>query len=256
MKKIKVILIILAVLMVLLVVAALVVGSQLGNIVKSGMETFGPKITQTTLKVDAVTVSLLSGSAGVKGLVLGNPEGYQAPQSISVGNAAVSLVPGSVLSDKIVIRSIEVRAPEITFEGNPFGENNLNKIEANVNAMNPPANKPAPAAAAEKKPGKKLEVDKFSITDAKVHVRLAGKELTLTLPPIELTDLGKGPDGITAGDLTQKVLSQVTADTIKAVASEATKLGKDAANTAKDVLKDAGGSVDKLKKGVGGLFGK
>src|ERR1035438_10430979 len=154
------------VIVVLVVVGAIVVGSHLGDIVKSGLETVGPKVTQTSLKVDTVSVSLLGGSAGVNGLVLGNPEGYKAPSSISIGKAAVSLSPGSILSDKIVVRSVEVHDAEITFEGNQLGANNLAKIMDNVNALTPAADKaatnaPAAAAPGEKKPAKKLEVDDF-----------------------------------------------------------------------------------------------
>src|ERR1039458_2881033 len=86
----KIILGIVIVIVVLVVVGAIVVGSHLGDIVKSGLETVGPKVTQTSLKVDTVSVSLLGGSAGVNGLVLGNPEGYKAPSSISIGKAARS----------------------------------------------------------------------------------------------------------------------------------------------------------------------
>src|SRR5215469_16314493 len=118
MKIVKVILGIFLVLVVLFIVAILIVGSHLGDIVKAGLEKVGPKVTQTTLTVDAVNVSLLGGTAGVRGLVMGNPEGFKSPQSISVSNAAISLVPSSVLSDKVIIRSIVVSAPEITFEGN------------------------------------------------------------------------------------------------------------------------------------------
>jgi uncharacterized protein involved in outer membrane biogenesis len=270
--KLKIILGIVVLLVVLLVVAVLIVGAHLGDLVKAGMETAGPKVTQTTLTVDAVNISLLAGSAGVKGLALGNPEGYKAPQSISVGNTAISLVPSSVLSDKIVIHSIEVRAPEITFEGNPLGANNLSKIMDNVNAVtgsgaNAGANAPAPAPAGEKKPGKKLEVDDFLITGATVHANLTGlvnKEITVTLPDIHLTDLGKGTDGITGADLTQKVLGEITAETIKTLISSATQLGKGMTDAAKNALNGAvqntgltgSNSVDKLKNGLGGLFGK
>ena len=126
MKKVKKILLFGGIgLLVLIVVAVIVVGLFLGKIVKAGMEAVGPKITQTTLTVDAVDVSLLTGSATVKNLVIGNPQGYKAPSAISVGLAAVSVSSMSVLSDKIVVKSIRVESPEITFEGNPFGANNL-----------------------------------------------------------------------------------------------------------------------------------
>lgn len=271
--KVKIIVGFLVLFVVLLLVAVLVAGVHLGDLVKAGMERVGPKVTRTTLTVDKVNLSLFSGSAGVHGLVLGNPEGFKALTSISISNAAISLAPGSVLSDKIVIHSIEVRAPDITFEGSLVGDNNnLSKILANVNSMSGPGNQtgtsaPAPAApAGPRKPAKKLEVDDFLITGARVHANLTGvvnKEFTLTLPAIHLTDLGKGADGITGADLTQKVLSEITAATIQALASDVANLGKDAAKAARGVVNGVlqnssngvGDSVDKLKKGLGGLLG-
>ena len=98
MKKAKKILLITGVaLLVLIVVAVIVVGLFLGNIVKMGVNTVGPKITRTTLTVDAVNVSMLTGSATIKNLVLGNPEGFKAPNAVSVGLVAVSASPMSVL---------------------------------------------------------------------------------------------------------------------------------------------------------------
>ena len=249
-------------LVLVLIVGVLVVGLFLGNIIKAGMETVGPKITQTTLKVDSVSVSLLGGSAGVNGLVLGNPEGFKSTQAISVGKAAVSVAAMSILSDKVVIRSVEVRNAEITFEGNPFGANNLSKIMDNVNALAAagPAATNAPAPAGAKKPAKKLEVDDLLITGAKVHAQIntgiVNKEITLTLPDIHFSDLGKGTDGITAADLTKKVLGQITADTIKALINAVNDLSKDAADAAKNAGKAVGDNVNKIGKGLGGLFGK
>jgi len=250
------------VLVVLVIVAVIVAGLFLGNIVKAGVETVGPKITQVTIKVDAVNLSLLTGAAKIQGLVVGNPEGYKTPQAISVGVVAVGVNPMSVLSDKIVVRSIEVRSPEITFEGSPFSGNNLTKIRDNVNAatassQTPSTNQTAQAAG---KPGKKLEVDDFLITGAKVHVSLTGmggKEMTLPLPDIHLSDMGKGTDGITAADLTRRVLDALTTATVKAVANSASDISKGAINNLNNGAgKATGEDVNKITKGLGGLFKK
>ena len=259
-------------LLLLLIVGVLAVGMSLGKIVKTGIETVGPKITQTSFKVDSVNLSPLSGAAGINGFVLGNPDGYQSAQAISLGKAAVSLVPGSILSDKIIIKSVEVRDAEITFEGNPFGANNLKRIMDNVNALagGGATSTNAPAAASGSKPAKKLEVDDFLISGAKVHASITGipgvgvKELTVPIPDIHFSDLGQGTDGITAGELIQKILGQVTADTIKSLISSVGDLGKNLTGAAKDILSGAaangtnavGAGVDTIKKGLGGLFGK
>jgi len=259
MKKVKKILWSLVILLVVLVVVAvIVVGLFLGNIVKVGVEKVGPRITQVPITLDAVNLSLLTGSAKIRGLVVGNPAGYKTPQAISVGVVAVGVNPLSVLSDKIVIRSIEVRNPEITFEGSPFSGNNLTKIRDNVSGA-PAAsqqlstNQTAQAAG---KPAKKFEVDDFLIAGAKVHVSLSGmggQDVTLPLPDIHLTNLGTGADGITATDLTKRALDALTAATVKAVASAATDIGKGAIKIGSGAGKTVGGDVNKITSGLGGL---
>ncbi len=263
MKKLKKIILIAAILFVILVIAGVVVaGLFLDKIVKTGIETVAPAITQTTVKVDSVSISALSGSAGVKGMVIGNPEGFKSANAISIGKASVSVVPSSVLSDKIIIHSVEVREPEITFEGSPLGQNNLKKIMDNVNAMAgaaPPVNTNAPVAKSSGA-SKKLQVDDFLIAGAKVHVVIGGKELTLPLPDIHLTGLGAGPEGITPAALIKEVLGQVTTATIKAVVGSAADLGKGVENLGKEAVggatKTVGDGVNKLSKGIGNLFGK
>jgi len=246
---------------VLIVVAVITAGLFLGKIVKTGMETVGPKITQVPIKVDTVSLSLLTGSAKVEGLVVGNPEGYKTPQAISVGEAAIGVNPLSIFSDKIVVRSIEIQSPEITFEGNPFSGNNLTKIRDNVNAaakssQEAATNQPAKAGS---NPGKKLEVDDLLIKGAKVHVSLTGmggKEVTLPLPDIHLANMGRGPEGITPTDLTRRVLDALTTAAVKAVANAATDIGRGVENLGKDAGKTVGESVNKVTKGIGGLFKK
>jgi len=269
MKKIKKILIISIIAVVVLgIVGIVVAGLCLNSIVKTGIETVAPAITKTPVTVAGVNISALSGSAGITGLVIGNPEGaYKSTNAISLGKAAVSVDPGSLLSDKIVVRSVQVIAPEITLEGNPFGENNLKKILDNVNAIAAgltDTNKPAAAPAAGSKPAKKIEVDDLLLSGIKVTARISGMEgepFSVTIPDIHFTDLGKGTGGITAADLMQKILSQVITGSITAVGERAKEImGKTAGNLIKGAGDNAGKAVgattDTLKKGLGNLFGK
>ncbi len=229
---------------VVILAAVIIVGFFLGDVVKVGMNTVGPKVTQTTFSVDSVHISALTGSASLDNFVIGSPEGYKADHTIRVGKTAVSISPLSVMSDKIVVKSIEVRDPDIVFEGNPLGANNLKKIMENVNAFSgaaeakPDTNAPAKPTA---KPAKKLEVDHFLITGAKVHFNGA----VLPLPNIELNDLGKGPEGITPAALIKEVLGQITTDSIKAIGSSVGNAGKAIGNEA-----------SKIGKGIGDLFKK
>src|ERR1017187_3254950 len=112
----KIIVRLLIALVVVVVLAVLAVSLFLDGTIKRGVETFGPRLTKVDIKLQSVHVSLLSGSGTIKGLVVGNPEGYQMPSAIKVGTAKLALKPGSLLSDKIIITSINVQGPEITYE--------------------------------------------------------------------------------------------------------------------------------------------
>ena len=233
----------------LVVVGLIVTVVCLNGIVKTGVETIGPKLAGVSITLDKVNISILTGSAKVEGLVVGNPPDYKAPNAISVGQAEVGVNPFSVLSDKIVVRTVHVIAPEITFEGNPLtGNNNLSKILDNLNAAAKTSAAPATTnqtATVSAKPAKKLEVDDFLISDARVHYN----GVTLPLPPVHLANLGTGPDGITAADLSKQVFSQLTSAIIKTVASSAADIGNNAGKAANE-------GVNKIKSGIGSLFGK
>jgi uncharacterized protein involved in outer membrane biogenesis len=249
------------VLIVLIIGSAIVADVFLDNIAKKGIEMVGPEIAKVSVKLDGVHLSLLTGSAKIKGLVIGNPEGYKTPHAISVGSTAVGVNPLSVLSDKIVVRSVRLEALEINFEGNPFGGNNLRKIMDNINAAAKSGVAPSTSAPAQagKKPARKYEVDDFLITGAKVHVSLTGmggKEMTLPLPLIHLTDLGRGGDGLTTTELTRRVFDAVTTTTLNTVGSAFTDIGKSAGKLGKETGKAVGEGANKITKGIGNLFGK
>jgi hypothetical protein len=66
---------------------------------------------------------------------------------------------------------------------------------------------------------------------------------------IHFTNLGQGPEGITAGDLSKRIFSEITEGSLKAVAGAATDIGKGAVNEAtKDIGKTTKGLTDIFKK--------
>lgn len=228
---------------VLILVVVIAVGGYLGPIIKLGMEQIGPKVTQVLIKVDTVDVALLTGSASIKGLTVGNPQGYTTPQAVHVGTVAVKLDLLSVTSSKILIQSIHIESPEITLEGGPRN-NNLTKILDNVNAVTQNSGfASANTSTAEgSKLGPKIEVDDLLITGAKVHLNLEGMvNKDITLPDIHLTDLGKDSNGLTPSQLTSAVLSAVSKDALSVVTGTVINLGQ---------------GVSKISGILGGLLGK
>ena len=225
---------------VLLIAVVVAFSLFLDGAIKKGIETVGPKLTKVSIQLDAVSLSVLSGSGNIQGLEIGNPEGYSSPTSIKLGSASLAVSPGSLLSDKIVVNHIRVESPEITIEGSPKN-NNLTKILENVQSAGG-SDGGTNEAASDAGASKKLQVDEFLLTGAKVNYIIAGQTLVLNVPDIKLTGLGTGPDGITAAELTDRVLSKLTEELVPLLADQAGEISKQA--------------VGKATKGITDLFKK
>jgi uncharacterized protein involved in outer membrane biogenesis len=235
-----------------LAVVFVTVAFSLGTIVKRGVEKIGPSATQVNVKLQNAEVWLFAWRVQLTGFVLGNPPGCRTPSSIAVGDVSVRFKPGSVFSDKLVVDSIKVKAPVITWEGG-LTDNNLKKIEKNLNdyigSSSTAPNSSAPSSSPAE-PEKKLQVNDLVITGAKLQVNTAlsgGRTITLSIPDIHLTDLGTGPQGITPVEVGQRALHAVLIAATKEVAKNASQLGKEALSGGKGAVKNA---TDALK----GLF--
>jgi len=246
-------------LLVLIILIVLGIGFFLDTAVKRGVEKVGPMVTKVPVKLDSVSLSVLSGSGKVKGLVVGNPEGYKTPSAIQVGDASLALQPSSVFADKVIIKSINVREPEITFETDLKG-NNLSKIVANIQETTGSTKPSEPATPKEAKAGKKLQVDDFLISGGKIHVSVTAlgqsQSATVPLPEIHLTDLGKGPDGITGAELAKLVLQEIEKEAVKASSGAVADLSKQAANLTKGLSNMSTGATETITKGLGDLLKK
>ena len=258
----KLILIALAAVLVLVVTAVVVVALYLDTGIKRGVETVGPMVTKTDVKLASVSLSILSGSGKVKGFVIGNPEGFKSASAINIGSAHLSVQPGSIFSDKVVIKSVRVDAPEITYETD-LRNNNLNKLMANVQSTTGGSGgqkdtKPATTPKDEAKASKKLQVDEFVITGGKINVSLTtlgGKSMTVPLPEIRLSNLGQGSEGITSAELFKVVLAAIEKEAVPVATAAATdlvksanELVKDASKTVNDIRKDPSNAVNAVDK--------
>jgi hypothetical protein len=250
--------------LVVLLVALIAIGwIFLGSIVTKGVNTVGPTVTKTDVRLGGANVSIISGSASLNDLFVGNPEGYKTESAIKANKVSVSLKPMSIFGDKIIVRSVNVQAPDINVEGG-ITQNNLTKIldntqgsasQAETKKNEPESQKKAP----EEKAARKIEVDDFVISGAKVHYTgtlSGGKTITLPIPDIHLQNLGTGPDGITAADLTKQVMNAVVAQVIPALTKSAGEIGKEATGILKDMGGKGASGVTNVTQGLKGLFKK
>jgi len=251
MKKIIVRLVL--VLIVLVILAALGGHFFLDSGIKRAVETIGPKVTKVDVKLDSASLSLFSGSGKLKNLVVGNPQGFKSAASIQVGSASLAVVPRSLLADKVVVKTVNLQGPEITFEASLNGIN-LKTLLANVEGSSP---KPADAATP-KEPGegKKLQVDEFILSGAKLHAfiytPLGNQSASVPLPEIKLQSLGTGPEGITGAELTKLVLQEV----LKVAIEQGDKVAADIAKGAQFSTGNVSNAVDAASKRLGDILKK
>src|SRR5258706_12079235 len=101
---------------ILVIIGALGIHFFLDGAIKRGVQTVGPKLTKVEVKLDSVHLSLFSGSGKLKGLVVGNPQGFKTASAINLGSASLTVKPGSVFSPKVQVPTVNVEGPEVTLE--------------------------------------------------------------------------------------------------------------------------------------------
>jgi len=190
-----------AVIAVILIVVVIAINLFADSAVKMAIESAGSKTLQVPVAVDSVNLSILGGKIGFQNLVIDNPPGYKNEKLLELGQAKIAVQTGSLLTDIINIKDIQLDGISVVLEQKGITSNNLQDIMKSL-----PAKETEPAEPG----GKKLHIDNLEITNAQVKVKLLpipGKAdtLTLKLAPIKMTDLG-GENDIDTGALVRKVL--------------------------------------------------
>lgn len=244
----------------LAVIAAIVIalfGSKMLNSgIKKGVETFGPKVTQTSVTLEAVDISLFTGSGKLTGLNVGNPEGFKSENIFALGEIDVAVKISSLLSDKIIIERVIIKNPAISYE-TKVTNSNVKQLLENIEAYTGPSapdeapTEPAPESGS----GKQVVIRKVVVEGATVYVGVLGAGQAIPLPRIELNDLGEDRN-MNIADAIDLILSEV----IKAIGPAMANAG--------GMLKDGGkalidgavtgddSAVKKASEGFKSLFGK
>lgn len=175
-------------------------------LVKRAIEHFGPELTGVTVKVKAVKLEPLDGRGAIAGLEIGNPSGFTAARALTLGEMRLAVDPGTLTAPVIRIQEVALEAPDITYERSARGDN-LSAIQKHIESRLPKSEGGAGEGGADPSPPKKFIVERLRVIKARVNY---GGAVTVTLPDIELRDLGRKKGGATAGEITREVWSEVT----------------------------------------------
>ena len=242
MKKLgKVLISVVVVLVVLVLALILTLPLTIGPIVKTAASVGGPKALGVPVSVGDVKLNPLAGNLTISQVKVGNPKGYSDKDAFAVDKVEVGLKLGSLMSDTIVVRKIQIDAPAISFESKD-GKSNFDAMLANSkkSAEEEKAKKPG-----EKKAGKKVIIEVFSLNNAKISYASGltmGKALTVPLPSLTLKDIGKSSGGASAVDALTEVINGILGGLTEAITG--------AAGAAGDLLKGFGNSASGAAKGA------
>ncbi len=234
----------------LIIVIGLVVAFGLGAAIKTGVETVGPVVTGVPVTLEKASVSPMRGEAKLKGLIVGNPEGFKTPSMFELNDLKVKLTIQSVLSDEIQIESIQIDGPMITYEQGLKGNNItalMKQIEENLGTDDSDTEEEGDSEG-----GKKVVIDEVIISNAKVRLSitgLGGKAAGMPLPTITLKDIGKETGGVTFAEAIGEIVSAVLHGVTGVVASTGKRVGEGVVAVGEGALAVGGGVVD----GVGAV---
>lgn len=230
-------------------IAVYVVGAFfLGSIVKAGVNSFGPKLTQTKVVLASATLSPLTGSGTLGGLAVGNPKGWSDGNAFTLGTIHVDVEPFSIFGDHVVINEIIIDAPVFSYE-TKIVSSNIKDLLKNIEEFTGGGKEPTT------KSGQpiKFVVKKFRMTNAKATLGVGAAALPIPLPPISLTDLGVAEGGITADQLAGALMSNVLGSIVSGTANALGQVGSTAGAASLEKTKDAAKAAG---EGIKKLFGK
>ncbi len=220
----------------ILVIAVIVVvlGTNVlvDGLIRSGVESGATRALDVGVTIDHLGLGLLSGSASMSGLAVGNPAGFDAEHLLTLKDGSVQLEIGSLLGDVVNIKDIQLKGAHVVVEQKGLINNNLQTLIKSL---------PKSDGSKTSEPsGKKLHIDNLEMTDITVEIKFSdipGKTdaVDLTLPPIRMQDVG-GDEPIDTAGLTSKILLAIA----KGVSEQASGILPD------DVISDIEGSLGAL----------
>ncbi len=218
---------------------------SLNPFIKSQIEKVGHQITEQSVTVESVNISLAKGAGSIIGFRLANPASYNYPNAFSLQNITLDINLSSLKEDPIVIDRIIIENPEVFVEITKNGNANLKEILDIIKKNTATdSNTTEKNTSTEKGVEPNLRVSKLTISGTNLALdlsNLGNKEHILTLSDIDLEDIG-GTSGLPASELGAEIATQALA-----------AIWQQAKNEQKKVLKTT--LKEKALKKLGKLLG-
>lgn len=198
--------------LVLLVVVLGIAWVQLDRIAQAVVERGGTRALGVPVVVDSMALSPFTGRLGMDGFRAANPGGFSDQPVLRLDSGRVAVRLGSLFGEVVAIPEIMLDGLHVRFERNRQGSN-LGRLLANLDTgggERPPASDEQADAGAQTR----VQVGLLRITNAGASVDLGPEfgdrgKFDLELPAIELRGIGTDGNGVTVGQLVERVTRAV-----------------------------------------------
>ena len=258
----------------LLFVAVYFCMPSMESIVRKVVHKYGSEITGTNVTLGGLNISPTKGTTSVKRIKIGNPKGYKSKNMFYLKELDAKLNISSLTDDTIIIESITIDNPEITYEMKTLTQSNISEILDNVKAATAkPASKSKKAAPAKKDKGegKKVIIKTLTVSNGQIEALVgagsAKAPIKVALPTIQMKNIGQEKKGASIAETISTVLTKILQTASQTVVSANLNELKDASlNELKNVGSNLKQGADSLKntgehaaesiKNLGGLLKK
>jgi hypothetical protein len=229
--------------------------SNLDDIVKSAIETYGTAAVGSEVRVGSVAISLSNGSASIYDFSIANPVGFSDKAMVSFSELSVVLDLANLSGENIAITSITSTDPFVSYE-RANGTTNLDVVSQRLAGEGPQEPENAGAES-----DIRMQIGAVNINNIQASIsddRLPAPA-NVSLGNINLQNMSGTP-----AEITQQILSpllrQLAANAARAFVNLANDLLSDSAETIRDTMDNLQETVDEnlgenIREGLGNLFG-
>ncbi|MBN1126963.1 MAG: AsmA family protein [Sedimentisphaerales bacterium] len=192
---------VLVTILVFIIIVVLIINLFGDRALKVGIETAGSKALKVPVELDSVSLSILGGNVALKKLQVGNPEGYTNPNLLTLDSGKVQVSVDKLMGNPVKIDQITLNGATVVIEQKGLS-NNLQEILKGIEKKE--------QDTTDQTEGKPLEITELELNNVQVQVKLLpmpgrDKDISLTLKPIQMNDLGS-KDKLDLAELATRIL--------------------------------------------------
>lgn len=227
---------------------------NLDDIVHEQIEVQGSKMLGVPVNVDAVTLKLLDGFGEIKGLSVGNPQGFSNATLLGFDAVRLDIDTEKLSTNPLVIEEVTIDSASALYELNAQAQGNVNVLLDQLKRNAPAGKTQAPSEGTTEDTGQesdlRLIVKQVVIKDTRLKLDLTGigqKAYDETLPTFTANNVG-GRDGLPPAALGAKIAEAMLDNLVDAAAEkQKEKLKQKAIDKAKEKVEEKLKDNEKVK---------